>query len=106
MTTSTFVPNMNASQQQQDLYTYYQLYTLQFYLQRMQANITLINAPPNALTVTVTNTTLFALAAQYYGDATQWPVIANANNIYDPMITTPTTLLIPPWNQQDTGGIL
>jgi len=103
---TTFVPDENASDQQQDMYVYWQLYTIQFYLQRMQANLSLITSPPNALTVTVMNTNLFALAAAYYGDATQWGIIANANGLTDPMIREPTTLLIPPWNQQDTGGIL
>lgn len=92
--------------QQELMYEYWQLYTLQFYLQRIQANLMLINSPPNAITVNVMNTTLFKLAEQYYGDATQWVIIANANGIRDPMILEPTTLLIPPWNQQDTGGIL
>ncbi len=79
---------------------------MQFYLQRMQANIAIINAPPNAVIIQVMNTNLFKLAALYYSDATQWPVIANANGLYDPMINSPTTLVIPPWNQQDTGGIV
>ncbi len=96
----------NADVQAQLMYEYYLLYTLQFYLERMQSNLLLINAPPNATVITVMNTTLFKLAEQYYGDATQWSVIANANNLIDPMITVPTTLLIPPWNQQDTGGII
>lgn len=106
MSSSTFVPSENEALQSTDQYNYWQLYTLQFYLQRIQANLAIINAPPNAITITVFNTTLFKLAAQYYGDATQWPVIANANNLEDPFITSPITLFIPPWNQQDTGGIL
>lgn len=93
----------NTTQQMQ---TYWQLFALKFYLERIQANLAIINAPPNAQTVNVSKTTLFALAAQYYGDATQWGVIANANGLIDPMITQPTTLFIPAWNQIDTGGIL
>ena len=106
MSSSTFVSSLSIDIQVQDQTTYWQLYTLQYYLQRIQANLGIINSPPNAIVITVMNTTLFKLAAQYYGDATQWPVIANANNLHDPQITTPMTLVIPPWNQQDTGGIL
>lgn len=106
MSSSQFVPTENLSAQQTDMQLYWQLYTMQYYLQRIQANIAIINAPPNAIVVQVINTTLFKLAAQYYGDATQWPVIAHANNLIDPMIFGSMTLIIPPWNQQDTGGIL
>jgi len=106
MSSSNFVPTESLNQQQVDQATYWQLYTLQFYLQRIQANLGIINAPPNAITITVMNTNLFKLAAEYYGDATQWPIIANANNLTDPMINSSRTLFIPPWNQQDTGGIL
>ena len=101
-----FVPAEDAAAQQADQYSYYQLYTMQYYLQRIQGNLSLINSPPNGTTVTANNTNLFALAAQSYGDAWQWPVIANANGMTDPMITTQTNIFIPPWNQQDTGGIL
>lgn len=106
MSSSQFMPSEDLAAQQADMQLYWQLYTLQFYLQRIQANLAIINAPPNAVVVTVMNTTLFKLAALYYGDATQWPVIARANNLTDPMINSPTTIVIPPWNQQDTGGIL
>ncbi|VVC75986.1 hypothetical protein AQUSIP_12870 [Aquicella siphonis] len=85
---------------------YWQLYEILFYLNRMLANIAIINTPPNAITITAVNTTLFALAKEYYGDPTQWVIIARANNLVDPMVTQLTTLYIPPWNQQDTGGIL
>ena len=98
--------NPNLTVQSTDMNTYWQLYTMQYYLQRIQANLAIINAPPNATVITAMNTTLYKLAAQYYGDATQWAVIANANNLYDPMITTPKTLIIPIWNQIDTGGIV
>lgn len=102
----SFTPAENYNAQQQDLISYWQLYTMQYFLQRIEANLSIINAPPNSVVITVVNVTLFQLAAQYYGDATQWPVIANANNLRDPMILKPTKLIIPAWNQQDTGGIL
>jgi hypothetical protein len=103
---SSFIPTIPQDEQAGDMLQYWQLYEILFYLNRMQSNINIINSPPNALSITVSNTTLFYLAMLYYGDATQWPVIARANNLTDPMITTLTTLLIPNWNQQDTGGIL
>lgn len=102
MTAST----VNLSVQEQNMQTYWELYTLQYYLQRMQANLAIINSPPNAIIVNVVNTTLFQLAAIYYNDATQWPVIANANGLDDPVINGAMTIFIPPWNQVDTGGIL
>lgn len=47
------------------------------------------------MTVTVTGGTLFSLAAQYYGDATMWTVIAAANNLSDPWLYGLITLTIP-----------
>jgi hypothetical protein len=55
--------------------------------------------------VTVTGTTLYALAAKYLGDATQWIRIAQQNNLSDPQISgAPITLLIPDPNLNATGG--
>ncbi len=96
----------NLSQQANDMIAYWKLYQIQFYLERMQANINLINAIPNAQLVTVIGGNLFNLAAIYYGDASQWALIADANNLSDPMIVGVQNLLIPPLNNQDTGGIL
>lgn len=96
----------NLISQQADSMTYQNLYNLKYTLGRIKNNLLLINATPNANSVTVMNTTMFALAAEWYGDAKQWSVIASANNLSDPMINEPTTLLIPPWNGVDTGGIL
>lgn len=96
--------NLNA--QQQDSFSYWQLYLIQNYLNRLAANLKLINAPPNAQTVTITNGNLFALAAQFYGDATQWPLIAKANGLIDPVVEGLTTLIIPPYDNQDTGGLM
>jgi len=39
---------------------------------------------------------LVDLALQYYGDATQWTVIAAANSLNDPAISGQVTLTIPP----------
>ena len=39
------------------------------------------------------------LAARYYGDSTQWRVIAQANGVVDPMSVRPGTLLVIPRSQ-------
>ena len=96
----------NLSAQQSDMLLYWQLYQVQFFLERIQRNLSLINAAPNAQVVTVIGGNLYNLAAQYYGDAKQWTLIAQANNLTDPMINGSATLLIPPYNNQDSGGIL
>lgn len=57
-----------------------------------------------ATTITVMNANLFALAAQYYQDATQWILIALANGLDDPFVTGPVTLTIPD-NTAPTGGL-
>ena len=46
--------------------------------------------------VTVTNTTLFHVAANYLLDATQWGRIAALNGLSDPMLVGTVSLLIPP----------
>ena len=48
------------------------------------------------MTVTVTNTTLFHVAAQWFADATQWSRIAQQNGLSDPMIIGTVTLQLPP----------
>ncbi len=92
--------------QSQNMINYWQAYQMQYLLQRIQNNVLLVNTPPNALSITVVGGNLFALAAQYYGDASQWALIAQANNLTDPMIVGEQTLLIPPLNGIDTGGIV
>ena len=47
-------------------------------------------------TVLVSNTTLFVVAADEYGDATQWWRIARANGLRDSEVAAPTRLVIPP----------
>ena len=96
----------NLLAQSQDMLTLWQLYQLQFYLDRMQKNLGLINSAPNSQIVTLVGGNLFSLASQYYGDQKQWVLIANANNLKDPMLVGQNTLIIPPWNGVDTGGIL
>lgn len=57
-----------------------------------------------ATKVTVMNPNLFALAAKYYNDATQWIVIAQANGLTDPFVAGQITLTIPD-NASPTGGL-
>jgi len=45
--------------------------------------------------VTVAGGTLFAVALLYLGDATQWDVIAVANQLGDPWLSGLVTLRIP-----------
>lgn len=54
--------------------------------------------------VRVSGTTLFAVAAQELGDATQWYRIASLNGLVDPWIGPVCELLIPRPGQSN-GGI-
>jgi nucleoid-associated protein YgaU len=56
-------------------------------------------------TVTVVGGNLFALAAQYLNDATQWNRIAQANRLSDPQLAGVNRLIIPPINPAAGGGI-
>lgn len=47
---------------------------------------------------------LFALAAQYLSDATQWIRIAQVNGLSDPFIAAQTTLTIPDPDPTQAGG--
>jgi len=55
--------------------------------------------------VTVAGGNLFALAAKYLNDATQWIRIAQANNLSDPVLQGVNTLVIPPVDAAAGGGI-
>ena len=57
---------------------------------------TLILSATAARSVTVSNTTLFEIAARELGDARQWTRIAKLNGIVDPWISDLTTLKLPP----------
>jgi hypothetical protein len=48
--------------------------------------------------------TLDRLAARYYGDSTQWRLIARANAIVDPLAVAPGTLLVIPKPQGAQGA--
>ena len=83
----------------------YALYSIQSILQNIYDNLALISEGQTGLVITVDNVSLYALAAKYYGDATAWTVIAEANGLTDPMILNTTTITIPP-SAISTGGIL
>jgi hypothetical protein len=82
------------------------LYILQGILIQMQKNIILIEEGYAGQTINVNNVSMFRLAAQYYGDATRWTTIANANGLTDPQIPAgQSTQLTIPSVSSDTGGI-
>ena len=64
-----------------------------------------VQTATNVQTITVVGGNLFALAAQYLGDATQWNRIAQLNGLSDPVIVGQMTLKIPPIGQGN-GGVL
>lgn len=41
---------------------------------------------------------LFRISTRLYGDAAAWTLIANANGLSDPLITTDATLTVPDYN--------
>jgi hypothetical protein len=56
-------------------------------------------------TITVSGGNLFAIAAQYLGDATQWIRVALQNGMTDPMLPPGvTTLVIPNVDASQGGG--
>lgn len=58
-------------------------------------------------TIAIAGGNLFALAAQYLGDASQWNRIAQLNGLTDFLIIGTTTLVIPPVDANaGNGGIL
>lgn len=59
----------------------------------------------NPQTITLVGGNLFALAAKYLNDATQWVRIAQANNLSDPILNGVNTLVIPPLDSTAGGGI-
>lgn len=74
-------------------------------LKIMEINLNLINTG-SGKTRTVMGGNLYAIAAEEYGDAAQWALIAKANNLTDPVLIGTINLIIPPLNGQDTAGIL
>lgn len=56
-------------------------------------------------TIMVAGTTLFAVAAQELGDATQWYRIATLNRLNDPMVYGLATMQIPDLDESAGGGL-
>jgi nucleoid-associated protein YgaU len=89
------------------------LYLLKDWLEVLQQNLNSLLAGDGSQTVTVNGTNLYALAAKYYGDATYWNVLAQANfekvrqlnGFIDPNLVGNVTLVIPPKPGSPTGGI-
>jgi len=65
---------------------------------------------PTAVTfriVQVAGGNLFDLAATYLADATQWNRIASLNGLWDPFLSGPMALKIPPISSAaGNGGVL
>lgn len=68
---------------------------------RATTNINQINS--SSRKITVSNTTLYAVAASEYGNASNWTEIARANNLTDPKITGIVTLVIPKISNSSNG---
>lgn len=79
------------------------LYDLHNLCGRLATNLTAIGS--GGAVVTVAGANLFELAAQAYGDASEWVTIAKANGLTEPFLTGLRSLLIPPVSGR-TGGVL
>jgi hypothetical protein len=90
------------------------LYNLKSILEGMQQNINLLVSGSQGQNLTQSSGNLFAMAAQYYGDATLWGTLVQANiseildenGFINPNIVGINTLLFPPAPTQPTGGII
>ena len=58
-----------------------------------------------AKTIVVVGGSLFRIAAQYLGDATQWIRIAELNGFIDPVLSGQVTLTLPDVDSSATGGV-
>ncbi|MBB3258226.1 hypothetical protein F4827_003094 [Paraburkholderia bannensis] len=73
-------------------------------LGRMQRNLAQVSSSGRVVTVGGGN--LFDLASKEYGDPSAWTQIAQANNLSDPTLVGVNTLIIPPYSNGTSGGIL
>ncbi|MDD2795896.1 hypothetical protein [Acidocella sp.] len=55
--------------------------------------------------ITIAGGNLFAVAAKYLGDATQWIRIAQQNRLNDPILQGVNMLIIPPIDASAGGGV-
>lgn len=84
-----------------------QMYQLLGLVGKINRNLDLIINGGNGAEVELFTANLFQMAAKEYGDAMKWTVIAEANNLYDPMINSPTPItLVIPKSGKDTGGVI
>lgn len=83
-----------------------QLYHLRSVLGRVGTNLHSVGN--TGQTISMAGGNLFSAAAQQYGDATAWPLLARANNITDPQVQGLKTLLVPPApaSGEPVGGLL
>ncbi len=72
------------------------LYVMQSLLINMETNIYLIEQGSAGEVIQVSNANLFQLAAKYYGDATKWTAIAEANGLTDPVVQPTLTASLDP----------
>ena len=56
--------------------------------------------------IVVTGGSLFQIASEYLGDATQWIRIAQLNGLTDPMLQGLVTLRLPTMDATAGGGIV
>lgn len=70
------------------------LYLLQSILTTLSTNLSLISEGARGKKITASNINLYQLAAQEYGDATQWTAIATANGLSDPLVTGGAIILV------------
>lgn len=74
------------NQQAADFEKLNNLYQMRSLMFAMARNINLISQGAQGQTIIVANANLYQLAAQYYGDATKWTAIAQANGLSDPVV--------------------
>lgn len=67
-----------------------------------------ILVPVTAKVITVADSNLFRIAADYLGDATKWNYISDLNPQLagDPYFDGTVTLVLPPSNQPTNGGLI
>lgn len=67
-------------------------------------NVTSHNTPVTEIVTAWTN--LEEVALRFYGDPTEWPTIANANGLTDPVIQKTQRIIIPQAPITPSGGVL
>jgi len=90
------------------------LYNLKNILEVMQQNVNYLVSGTQGQNLTQSSGNLFEMAASYYGDATLWgtlvqanmPEVLDANGFINPNIIGINTLLFPPKPTQPKGGII